>query len=121
MGWFQGRMEWVPRALGNRSILGDARNSETQKRLNLKVKFRESFRPFAPSVLYEDAGEYFEIDRPCPYMLLVADVKKSRRTPLPENYHAMSVREKHYVIRSDIPAITHRLQRKTANSSQRNQ
>ena len=74
-GWFQGRMEFGPRALGNRSILGDARNPEMQKRLNLKVKFREGFRPFAPSVLEEDVAEHFELDRPSPYMLLVAPVR----------------------------------------------
>lgn len=107
IGWYQGRMEWGPRALGNRSILGDARNPEMQKRLNLKIKFRESFRPFAPSVLYDDVGEYFEMDKPSPYMLLVADVAEKRRNPVPENYHELPLREKLYYIRSDIPAVTH--------------
>ncbi len=107
IGWFQGRMEWGPRALGNRSILGDARNPEMQKRLNLKIKFRESFRPFAPSVIYEDVGEYFDIEKPSPYMLLIADVVEKRRNPLPEGYHKLSVRDKLYFIRSDVPAITH--------------
>jgi len=107
IGWFQGRMEWGPRALGNRSILGDARNKEMQKRLNLKIKFRESFRPFAPSVLYEDIAEYFEMETPSPYMLLIADVQKSRRHPLPPDYHQQPIRDKLYYVRSDIPAITH--------------
>jgi carbamoyltransferase len=107
VGWFQGRMEWGPRALGNRSILGDARNAEMQKRLNLKIKFRESFRPFAPAVLYENAAEYFDSDKPSPYMLLIADVAPHRRNPLPEDYHALSLREKLYTVRSDIPAVTH--------------
>ena len=107
VGWFQGRMEWGPRALGNRSILGDARNKEMQRRLNLKIKFRESFRPCAPSVLYEDAGTYFETDKPSPYMLLISDVRKSRRNPLPEDYHRPPLRDKLYYVRSDIPAVTH--------------
>ncbi len=107
IGWFQGRMEWGPRSLGNRSILGDARNEEMQKRMNLKIKYRESFRPFAPSVLAEDAGEYFDTAVPSPYMLLVADVHQKRRKPLPENYRSLSVKEKLYHLRSDIPAITH--------------
>lgn len=107
VGWFQGRMEWGPRALGNRSILGDARNPEMQKKLNLKIKYRESFRPFAPSVLYEDTGQYFDLDRPSPYMLLIADVVKARRNPLPSDYHKLPIKEKLYYIRSDVPAITH--------------
>ena len=107
VGWFQGRMEWGPRALGNRSILGDARNKEMQKRLNLKIKFRESFRPFAPSVLYEDVAEYFEMETPSPYMLLIADVQKGRRYPLPPDYHQQPIRDKLYYVRSDVPAITH--------------
>jgi len=107
VGWFQGKMEWGPRALGNRSILGDARNPEMQKKLNLKIKYRESFRPFAPSVLYEDVGKYFEMSNPSPYMLLVADVAKNRRKPLPAEYHKMPLRDKLYFLRSDIPAITH--------------
>ncbi|MCD4720221.1 MAG: hypothetical protein K8S13_10245, partial [Desulfobacula sp.] len=107
VGWFQGRMEWGPRALGNRSILGDPRNLEMQKKLNLKIKFREGFRPFAPSVLMEDASEYFEIDSPSPYMQLVVPVKKSHRRPLPEDYEFMPLYERLYHIRSDIPAVTH--------------
>ncbi len=107
IGWFQGRMEWGPRALGNRSILGDARNPEMQKRLNLKIKFRESFRPFAPSVIYEDVGKYFDIEKPSPYMLLIADVIEKRRNPLPGGYHKLPVRDKLYYIRSDVPAIIH--------------
>jgi carbamoyltransferase len=107
VGWFQGRMEFGPRALGNRSILGDARNCEMQKKLNLKIKYRESFRPFAPSVLMENCDEYFELNTPSPYMLLIADVQKNRRHPLPANYHELPLREKLYHIRSDIPAVTH--------------
>ncbi|NLI09970.1 MAG: carbamoyltransferase [Elusimicrobia bacterium] len=107
VGWFQGKMEWGPRALGNRSILGDPRNAQMQKKLNLKIKYRESFRPFAPSVIWEDAKEYFETNTPSPYMLLTAPVKKLRRKPLPENYHKLDIREKLYFLRSDIPAITH--------------
>lgn len=107
IGWFQGRMEWGPRALGNRSILGDARNPEMQKRLNIKIKFRESFRPFAPSVIYEDVKEYFDIGKPSPYMLLIADVVEKRRNPLPEGYHKLPIKDKLYFIRSDVPAITH--------------
>jgi carbamoyltransferase len=80
IGWFQDRMEFGPRALGSRSILADARNPENKDRVNLKIKFRESFRPFAPSVLEERAGEYFDLDRPSPYMLLVADVRPNHRT-----------------------------------------
>src|SRR5690606_35784295 len=107
VGWFQGRMEYGPRALGNRSILGDARNPEMQKKMNLKIKFREGFRPFAPSVLEEDIEEYFDLDRPSPYMLLVIPVKHERRLPLPENYHELDLFEKLYPLRSDVPAITH--------------
>jgi len=107
VGWYQGKMEWGPRALGNRSILGDARNPEMQKRLNVKIKFRESFRPFAPSVLYEDVSEYFELEKPSPYMLLVAGVADKRRKSLPDDYHELSLKEKLYHIRSDVPAITH--------------
>jgi len=107
VGWFQGRMEWGPRALGNRSILGDARNKDMQKRLNVKIKFRESFRPFAPSVLFEDRLDYFDLEAPSSYMLLIAAVSEKRRFPLPENYHQLPIREKLYTLRSDIPAITH--------------
>ncbi len=107
VGWFQGRMEFGPRALGNRSILGDPRNPEMQKKLNLKIKYREGFRPFAPSVLEEEIGNYFEIDRPSPYMLLVAPVREERRRALPENYDQRNMWDKLYFPRSDIPAITH--------------
>jgi carbamoyltransferase len=107
IGWFQGRMEFGPRALGNRSILGDARNKDMQKRLNVKIKFRESFRPFAPSVLYGDTRDYFDIDRPSPYMLLIAELTANRKYELPENYHSLAIREKLYTLRSDVPAITH--------------
>ncbi len=107
VGWFQGRMEWGPRALGNRSILGDARNPEMQKRLNLKIKYREGFRPFAPSVLYEEAANFFELDRPSPYMLLVAPVREERRRPLPPGYQDLELFDRLYIQRSDVPAITH--------------
>jgi carbamoyltransferase len=107
IGWFQGRMEFGPRALGSRSILGDARNPEMQKRLNLKIKYREGFRPFAPTVLEEDIEEYFELNRPSPYMLLVAQVKKERTTPYPPGYESKPLFERLYFKRSDIPAITH--------------
>jgi carbamoyltransferase len=107
VGWVQGRMEFGPRALGARSILGDPRNAEMQQKLNLKIKYRESFRPFAPSVLMEDAQEYFELEGASPYMLLVKSVKQSLRKPLPPNYGGMNVRDKLYYLRSDLPAITH--------------
>jgi len=107
VGWFQGRMEWGPRALGNRSILGDSRHPEMQKRLNLKIKYREGFRPFAPSVLAEDTEEYFELPKPSPYMLLVAPVQKNRRNPLPTDYDKMRLYDRLYHLRSDVPAITH--------------
>jgi carbamoyltransferase len=107
VGWFQGRLEWGPRALGNRSILGDARHPEMQKRLNLKIKYREGFRPFAPAVLSEDTKEYFDLDKPSPYMLLVAPVQEKRCNPLPANYDQMEMYERLYILRSDIPAVTH--------------
>ena len=107
VGWFQGRMEYGPRALGNRSILGDPRNPEMQKKLNLKIKYREGFRPFAPSVLEEDISSYFEIKTPSPYMLLVANVIDKRKKDLPDGYNQMELYERLYHIRSDIPAITH--------------
>lgn len=107
VGWFQGRMEFGPRALGGRSILGDPRNPEMQKKLNLKIKYREGFRPFAPSVLEEDIGEYFELDRESPYMLLVAPVREDRQVPLPENYHEKPLYDRLYFLRSDLPSITH--------------
>ncbi len=107
IGWHQGRMEFGPRALGNRSIIGDARNSEMQKKLNLKIKYRESFRPFAPSVLASDCEEYFEHKGNSPYMLLVHPVKESRRIPYPAGYEKFGLKEKLYHNRSDIPSITH--------------
>ncbi len=107
VGWFQGRMEFGPRALGARSILGDPRNPEMQKTLNLKVKYRESFRPFAPSVLREDVAEYFELDVDSPYMLLVADVKRNRRRSITAEQKKLFGIDKLNVVRSDIPAVTH--------------
>ncbi|GAB4039650.1 carbamoyltransferase family protein [Spirosoma gilvum] len=107
VGWVQGRMEFGPRALGGRSILGDPRNAEMQKKLNLKIKYRESFRPFAPSVLAEDCAEYFDYDGISPYMLLVHPVAQKRRTPVPANYASFPLREKLYYQRSDLPSITH--------------
>ena len=106
VGYMAGRMEFGPRALGARSILGDPRRQDTQTVMNLKIKYRESFRPFAPPVLEEKASEYFDIDRPSPYMLLVADVQKDRRLPQPSR-DGMSMLERLKVKRSDIPAITH--------------
>lgn len=107
VGWFNGRMEFGPRALGSRSILGDARNPEMQKKLNLKIKYREGFRPFAPSVLAEDCNQYFDLNADSPYMLLVAPVKEERRTLLPENYGSMGLWERLYYLRSDIQSVTH--------------
>ncbi len=107
IGWFQGRMEFGPRALGNRSILGDPRCPEMQKKLNLKIKYREGFRPFAPSVLEEDISTFFDIDTASPYMLLVAPVLESRRTKLPEKYEELPLYERLYFLRSDVPSITH--------------
>lgn len=107
IGWFQGRMEFGPRALGGRSILGDARNEEMQKKLNLKIKFRESFRPFAPSVLSEDCELFFEHKSTSPYMLVVQPLVKSLRKSLPENFNSLSIKDKLYYKRSDVPAITH--------------
>ena len=107
VGWFQGRMEFGPRALGARSILGDPRSPSMQKTLNLKVKYRESFRPFAPSVLREDVGEWFDLDCDSPYMLLVAPVKESRQRPMTAAEQALFGIDKLNVPRSDIPAVTH--------------
>jgi carbamoyltransferase len=107
VGWFQGRMEFGPRALGARSILGDARSPSMQKTLNLKVKYRESFRPFAPSVLAEDAARWFEIDCESPYMLLVADVAEKQRIDMSEAERQRFGIEKLNVPRSSIPAVTH--------------
>jgi carbamoyltransferase len=107
VGWFQGRMEFGPRALGGRSILGDARSPSMQTTLNLKVKYRESFRPFAPSVLREDVNSWFELDGDSPYMLLVADVVEGRRKPMTAEQQKLFGIEKLKVPRSDIPAVTH--------------
>ena len=107
VGWIQGRMEFGPRALGGRSILGDARSPDMQKMLNLKVKYRESFRPFAPSVLCEDVAEWFELEGESPYMLLVADVVEGRRRAMTEAEQALFGIDKLNVERSDISAVTH--------------
>jgi carbamoyltransferase len=107
VGWFQGRMEFGPRALGARSILGDPRNSTMQKTLNLKVKYRESFRPFAPAVLREDAAEWFELDCDSPYMLFVADVAQAKQRQMSDEEQALFGIEKLNVSRSEIPAVTH--------------
>jgi carbamoyltransferase len=107
IGWFHGRMEFGPRALGARSIIGDPRSKHMQGKMNLKIKFRESFRPFAPSVLLEKVGDWFELSSPSPYMLLVAPVKSSRQLPLSTGEETLFGIEKLNVIRSDIPAVTH--------------
>jgi carbamoyltransferase len=107
LGWFQGRMEFGPRALGARSILGDARSPSMQKQLNLKVKYRESFRPFAPAVLAEDADKYFKIKGESPYMLLVADVEDEHRIAMTEEEQALFGIDKLNIPRSAIPAVTH--------------
>jgi carbamoyltransferase len=107
IGWFNGRMEFGPRALGARSIIGDPRNPEMQAQMNLKIKFREGFRPFAPSVLKEHVNDYFEMECESPYMLLVAPVKKERQIPMTETQRVLWGIEKLNVLRSDIPAVTH--------------
>lgn len=107
VGWFQGRMEFGPRALGNRSILGDARNPNMQKKLNLKIKYREGFRPFAPSILKEYCKSYFDIETSSPYMLLVAPVIKNKRKKLQENFFELPLKERLYCERSDVQSITH--------------
>jgi len=107
LGWFQGRMEFGPRALGARSILGDPRSPSMQKMLNMKVKYRESFRPFAPAVLREDVADWFELKHDSPYMLLVADVKAERRRPMTDEESRLFGIDKLNVPRSDIPAVTH--------------
>jgi len=107
IGWFQGKMEFGPRALGARSIIGDARSKQMQSVMNLKIKYRESFRPFAPSVIEEDVSEYFQIDTESPYMLLVAPLKKERQIPAGSNQHSLSLKERVNTPRSDIPAVTH--------------
>jgi carbamoyltransferase len=107
IGWMQGRMEFGPRALGGRSIIGDPRNSEMQEKMNLKIKYRESFRPFAPSILAEDVEDWFDHKGISPYMLLVQDVAEKIKKEVPANYHDLPQREKLYTVRSTIPAITH--------------
>ena len=107
VGWFQGRLEFGPRALGGRSILGDPRSPTMQRNLNLKIKYRESFRPFAPAVLREDVAEWFEFDSDSPYMLIVADVRKDRRRTMTPEEQALFGIEKLNLMRSDIPAVTH--------------
>jgi carbamoyltransferase len=107
IGWFQGRMEFGPRSLGARSILGDARSPAMQKNLNLKVKYRESFRPFAPAVLREDVADWFELDSDSPYMLIVADVSKDKRRAMTEAEQALFGIDKLNISRSEIPAVTH--------------
>jgi carbamoyltransferase len=107
IGWFQDRMEFGPRALGNRSILGDPRNPEIQKVLNLKIKFREGFRPFAPSILIEDLSNYYATNVSSPYMLFIGSLKKELRNPEPENYVDFNLYDRLYHIRSVIPAVTH--------------
>ena len=107
IGWFQGRMEFGPRSLGGRSILGDPRSEKMQKMLNLKVKYRESFRPFAPSVLKEDLTEWFELDYDSPYMLMVDDVKKSKRIEMSSEEKSLFGIDKLNIKRSSIPAVTH--------------
>jgi carbamoyltransferase len=107
IGWFQGRMEFGPRALGNRSIIADPRNPDMQKKLNLKIKYREGFRPFAPAVIAEGVQDYFELHSSSPYMLLVQPVKKELQRAVPENYNQLSLTDKLYFQRSSLPAITH--------------
>ena len=107
IGLFNGRMEFGPRALGNRSIIADAANPEMQKKINLKIKFRESFRPFAGITTEEDVSDYFDFNGISPYMLLVHDIKKSLMLNLPANYNDLSPEEKLNVPRSAFPAITH--------------
>jgi carbamoyltransferase len=107
IGWFQGRMEFGPRALGSRSILGDARSPDMQKKMNLKIKFRESFRPFGPSIINEEVSNYFEIDRASPYMLLVANVQKHLRREMTAQEKMLFGIDKLNIVRSSIPAVTH--------------
>lgn len=107
VGWYRGRMEFAPRALGNRSILGDARNKEMQKRLNVQIKFRESFRPFSPAVLAEKTRDYFDTPAFSPDMLIVCLVQQNRQKPLPSDYENLSLMDKLYYQRSDIPAVIH--------------
>jgi carbamoyltransferase len=107
VGWFDGRMEFGPRALGARSILGDPRSPRMQAQMNIKIKFREGFRPFAPSVLRERVSDYFEMDCDSPYMLLVAPVKRERQIPMSAEQRGLWGIDQLNVVRSDIPAVTH--------------
>ena len=107
IGWFQGRMEFGPRALGGRSIIGDPRSAKMQSVMNLKIKYRESFRPFAPSVLAERVGDYFEQSGPSPYMLIVAPVREELRIPLTAEQQQLFGIDKLKLKRSELPAITH--------------
>ena len=107
IGWFQGRLEFGPRALGARSIIGDARNPEMQSRMNLKIKYRESFRPFAPTVLKEEVREWFDLNKESPYMLLVAPVKEDKRIRVDNSRNRLQGLDKLKINRSVIPAITH--------------
>jgi carbamoyltransferase len=107
VGWFQGRMEFGPRSLGGRSIIGDPRSAKMQSVMNLKIKYRESFRPFAPAVLAEDVSRYFDLDRPSPYMLIVAPVREELRVPMTEEQQRLFGIEKLHLQRSSLPAITH--------------
>ena len=107
VGWFQGRMEFGPRSLGGRSIIGDPRSEKMQSVMNLKIKYRESFRPFAPAVLAEDVSRYFELDRPSPYMLIVAPVRDELRVPMTAEQQQLFGIEKLHLRRSSLPAITH--------------
>ncbi|MEA3494578.1 MAG: carbamoyltransferase [Bacteroidota bacterium] len=107
IGWFRGKMEFGPRALGNRSILADARNIEMQRKLNLKIKNRESFRPFAPVVMSEHVSDYFEINTDSPYMLFTVDVAKNKRKEKPKGFEQLSIKEKLKIPLSQIPAVTH--------------
>jgi len=107
IGWFQGRMEFGPRALGGRSILGDPRSSSMQKNLNLKVKYRESFRPFAPSILRDEVNNWFELNEDSPYMLLVADIKREKQNQMTEDEKKLFGIDKLNIKRSEISAVTH--------------
>ena len=107
IGWFQGRMEFGPRALGSRSILGDPRSDDMQKNLNLKVKYRESFRPFAPSILREDLSNWFNLDVDSPYMLLVSDINFEKKIDMTEEQKKLFGIDKLNIKRSQIPAVTH--------------
>lgn len=107
VGWFQGRMEFGPRALGNRSIIGDARSVRMQRMLNMKIKYRESFRPFAPAVLQEQVSQYFDLERDSPYMLLVDFVKSNRRRVATAEERELKGIDRLNVVRSDIPSVTH--------------